>query len=271
MQGKALPERSAETPVYVGIDVCKDWLDVHLHPVGQDLRVANTSEALKTLKRWIAGMPVALIVMEATAKFHRQAHRALHAARFAVAVVNPLRARLFAEAAGQLAKTDRIDARSLALMGCALAPTALAPAPEAIEAMRELAYARSAATADQTALSNQRGASQVAFLKAELDRRLKALATHIRRSNAATISCSPFQASVPSPRSLWSSACRNRAPVRQRRRACWPALRRWLATAAKKPANATSEADAPSCERAFTSSPSPPRDATRKCATITSD
>jgi len=184
MQGKTSPERSAETRVYVGIDVCKDWLDVHLHPLGQQRRVANTPEGLKALKRWIATRPVALIVMEATAKFHRQAHRTLHAARFAVAVVNPLRARLFAEAAGQLAKTDRIDARWLALMGQALEPRALAPAPEAVEAMRELAHARSAAIADQTALSNQRGASQVAFLKAELGRRLKALAAHIKRLDA---------------------------------------------------------------------------------------
>ncbi|MGB7044540.1 MAG: hypothetical protein WBD65_06385 [Methylocella sp.] len=48
-------------------------------------------------------MPDALIVMEATAKYHRQPHRTLHAAGYAVAIVNPLRARLFAEAFGQFA------------------------------------------------------------------------------------------------------------------------------------------------------------------------
>ena len=119
--------------------------------------------------------------MEATGKFHRQAHRTLHAAGFAVAVVNPLRARLFAEAAGQLAKTDRLDARVLALMGQTLEPSALAPAPEALETLQELARARAAAIDDQTALSNRRGASQSAFLKAELGRRLKVLAGHIER------------------------------------------------------------------------------------------
>ena len=50
-------------------------------------------------------MSVTLTVMEATARFHRQAHPGLHAAGFAVAVVNPLRARLFAQATGQLART----------------------------------------------------------------------------------------------------------------------------------------------------------------------
>ena len=184
MQGQKSPERSAQPGVYVGVDVCKDWLDVYLHPIGRKLRVANTPQGLKAVKRRLAELPVALVVMEATGKFHRQAHRTLHAAGLAVAVVNPLRARLFAEAVGQLAKTDRLDARVLALMGQALEPSALAPAPEALEALQELARARAVAKADQTALSNRRGASQTAFLKAELGRRLKVLAGHIERLDA---------------------------------------------------------------------------------------
>ncbi len=184
MQGQKSPERSAQPGVYVGIDVCKDWLDVYLHPIGQAFRVSNAPEGLKTLKRRIAAIPVELIVMEATGKFHRQAHRTLHAAGLAVAVVNPLRARLFAEAIGQLAKTDRLDARVLALMAQTLEPSAIAPAPEALEALQELARARSAAKAEETALSNRRGASQTAFLKAELGRRLKVLAGHIERLDA---------------------------------------------------------------------------------------
>jgi len=50
--------------------------------------------------------------------------------------------------------------------------------------LQELARARAAAKADQTALSNRRGASQTAFLKAELGRRLKVLAAHIERLDA---------------------------------------------------------------------------------------
>lgn len=184
MQGKALPEQSAEREVYVGIDVCKDWLDVYLHPLGQRLRVANTPEGLKILKRRLAEMPVALIVMEATAKYHRKPHRTLHAAGFAVAVVNPLRSRLFAEAIGQLAKTDRLDARVLAIMAESLKPGAVAPAPQELEALQEIVHARSAAIDEQTAVSNQRLASQTAFLKAELGRRLKNLAASIARLEA---------------------------------------------------------------------------------------
>lgn len=183
MQGQILPERSA-TGVYVGIDVCKAHLDVYLHPGGQTFRVTNTPEGLRCLKRRIAGMSVVMVAMEATAKYHRQPHRTLHAAGLAVAIVNPLRARLFAEAAGQLAKTDRLDARLLAVMAASLDLRALAPTPEEIEALQELVQARASAIAGRTALSNQRGASHTAFLKTELARRLKLLAGHIARLDA---------------------------------------------------------------------------------------
>ena len=41
MQGKVLPEPNTMAPVYAGIDVCKEWLDVYVHPAGRSLRVAN--------------------------------------------------------------------------------------------------------------------------------------------------------------------------------------------------------------------------------------
>jgi hypothetical protein len=96
-------------------------------------------------------------VIEATGKWHRQVHRSLHAAGWRAAVVNPLRARLFAEAIGALAKpvlgpaagrtrgTDRLDARLLALFAASLAPAARPPAPAAVEALKQLVQARDSA------------------------------------------------------------------------------------------------------------------------------
>lgn len=181
MQGKVSLEPSAEVPVYIGIDVCKDWLDAYLHPLGRRLRVANDHTGLKTLKRALRPHAVALVVMEATGKYHRQVHRTLHAGGLRVAVVNPLRARLFAQAIGRLAKTDALDARLLAILGESLVPGAKPPAPEAMEALQELVRARAAATAEATALLNRRHASQVAFLRAELKRRIDSLRRHVAR------------------------------------------------------------------------------------------
>ncbi|WP_198669491.1 IS110 family transposase, partial [Blastomonas sp. UPD001] len=181
MQGKVLPEPNAMTAVYAGIDVCKEWLDVDVPARTTRLRVSNDPCGRRRLKRELARLGVTRVVMEATGKYHRAAQRSLHAAGFAVALVDPLRARLFAKACGYLAKTDRIDARLLALMGEALEPTALPPPSEALLDLQELVNARTAATAERTALTNRRTAAQTAFLRAELDRRLKAVKSHLER------------------------------------------------------------------------------------------
>lgn len=181
MQGQIQPKARSASPVYIGIDVCKDRLDVYLHPLGQHLSVANERDGIRRLKRQIARLDVALVVIEATAKYHRLAHRSLSQSGLAVAVVNPLRSRLFAEAFGTRAKTDRVDARMLALFGDALGPPATPPAAEALEALQELVHARCAATAERTALTNRLAASQLAFVRRELKRRLKSLDGHIAR------------------------------------------------------------------------------------------
>ena len=184
MQGTDMPERSAQTPVYVGIDVCKDWLDVYLHPIGETIRVPNSGVGVRRLKGFLARHEIALMVMEATSTYHRQVHRSLHAAGFAVAVVNPLRARLFAEATGALAKTDALDARLLAILAQSVRPPARPPVAEALEALRELLGARQAAATEATALANRRGASQDGFVRRELARRLKSVRSHIARLDA---------------------------------------------------------------------------------------
>ncbi|ANP86546.1 IS110 family transposase [Rhizobium leguminosarum] len=189
MQGKVSSERTAIATVYVGIDVCKEWLDIHLHPLGRSFRVANDTAGLRRLKRELDAlgqMPRSAlhIVMEATGKWHRAVQRSLHADGFYVSVVDPLRARLFAKACGFLAKTDRLDARLLAIMGEALKPAQTPPQDQALEALQELVNARSAANGERTALSNRMKTAVTAFLRKELTRRLAALDTHIARLDA---------------------------------------------------------------------------------------
>ena len=193
MQAKVMPEQ-ATLPVYVGIDVCKERLDVHLHPLGMRLAVANDAGGWRRLKRVLAPHSIARVVMEATSRYHRAAHRSLHAAGFDVAVVNPLRARLFAEALGSLAKTDAVDARILALMAERLDPAATPPNRKAVETLQELDRARSAAIDERVALGNRHALSDSAFLRTELARRLRSLDTHIARLDTAlgkTIAADP--------------------------------------------------------------------------------
>jgi transposase len=155
MQGKLTLKDSAAPQVYIGGGVCKKWLDIAIHPFGRSERFANTAKGFEKLVRLLSKHDVALVLMEATGKLHRGVHAALHAAGLKVAVVNPLRSRLFAEATGMLAKTDRIDARPLALMAESLKPAAAAPMAEAMEIPQELVRARQAAVDGQTAFTNQ--------------------------------------------------------------------------------------------------------------------
>lgn len=173
---------SANAPqVYAGADVCKDWLDVYLHPIGRTLRLANSPSGLRQLKRELAGFQPVLVVMEATGKYHRLAQRSLHDSGFAVAVVNPSRPRFFAGALGFQAKTDKIDARMLALYGEAINPRLTPPCPQNLEDLQELVGARSAAVAERVALGNRLGAARTAFLRVELNRLIKKADTHIER------------------------------------------------------------------------------------------
>ncbi len=173
MQGKITSVRANEA-VYVGIDVCKAWLDVYLHPTGQSFRVPNSKEGIRRLRKELAGSKVALVIVEATGKLHRLVHRVLSQAGYLVAAVNPQRPREFAKSIGQLAKTDGIDARILALFGAATGPrTTPVPAKTAAE-LQELVLARQAVKADETALKNRHGTAESALLKRLLKRQLAA-------------------------------------------------------------------------------------------------
>ncbi len=148
---------STGTSSYTGIDVSKSRLDVHIEPSGERFDVANSKQGIRQLVRRLVKIGPKLIVFEATGKYHRHLHRALAQAGLACAVINPRKARHFAEALGELAKSDTIDARILALYAKLLEPEHNAPASQDIEELKELVAARRAAVDDRTALSNQIG------------------------------------------------------------------------------------------------------------------
>ncbi len=173
MQGKVMSEHSASDEVGVGIDVCKEWLDVHILPAGTVLRFSNIKKGHKQLLSALKPLGVRIVVMEATGKYHRGVHRFLHDAGLAVAVVNPLRARLFAESLGTLAKTNSVDARMLAAFGLMAQLAATPPLPEAIENLREIVRNREAALAAGTALGNQLATAAVAGVRRQIERQIK--------------------------------------------------------------------------------------------------
>jgi transposase len=102
-------------PGSIGIDVSKATLDVFdgLRGAG---RLANDANGIRLLLDSLAGRDV-FVTFEATGRLDCRLRGALQAAGIRFARVNPERARSFARALGLLAKTDKVDARMLALMG----------------------------------------------------------------------------------------------------------------------------------------------------------
>lgn len=100
--------------IYVGIDVCKEWLDVGVWPGAQSFRVGNDAAGLAQLTERVQALSPRAVVLESSGGLEMPAATELHAAGLTVAVVNPRQVREFARSLGAIAKTDRLDAVVLA-------------------------------------------------------------------------------------------------------------------------------------------------------------
>lgn len=106
----------------IGIDVSKAALDSHLLPDESRTRFDNTPEGHEGLIAWAASHRPQRIVLEASGGYEMPVVAALARAGLPVIVVNPRQVRRFAQALGVQAKTDRIDARVVALFAQAVRP-----------------------------------------------------------------------------------------------------------------------------------------------------
>jgi transposase len=125
---------------YVGIDVSKKYLDIFDEADGVPRRIANATQAItQQVARWRCD---ALVVFEATGTYDLELREALGQAGVRFARINPARARDFARASGQLAKTDPIDARMLAAFGRVMQPALEQAANPTRNALAKLAKRR---------------------------------------------------------------------------------------------------------------------------------
>ncbi|MEQ8164609.1 MAG: transposase [Alphaproteobacteria bacterium] len=100
---------------YIGIDVSKAHLDIFDPRTGQACRLSNQPQALARFAMSL--LKGDIVIFEATGCYDLALQTALDTAGIGHVRVNPLRARDFARATGQIAKTDRLDAQMLAHMG----------------------------------------------------------------------------------------------------------------------------------------------------------
>ena len=145
--------------LYAGIDIAKLTLRISLCGASEDLpnNAKGHARILKLLDAAEAAHPGAKVhvILEATGGYEAALCAALHAAGKVLSLIQPLRARHFARAMGEQAKTDPIDADMLAAFGKAMRP-APTPAPSAAQThLRELVGRRAQLIETRTAESNR--------------------------------------------------------------------------------------------------------------------
>ena len=157
---------------YVGIDVSKDRLDVHVLPEGESFVVARDGEGLAELVDRMGTLGPERIAVEATGGFETVVAAALAGASLPVVVVNPAQVRHFAQALGRRAKTDPIDANMIARFVEATRPD-----------LRELPDVATQLLADLVARRRQ----IIEMIVAERNREKRVVVMRIRKSIARLI------------------------------------------------------------------------------------
>lgn len=158
--------------IYVGIDVSKDRLDVHVRPSGQAFYVARDGKGLSELLERLRGLAPNLIAVEATGGFETIVAAAIAGAHLPLAVVNPAQVRHFAQAVGKRAKSDPIDAAVIARFAEAVKPEPRELPDEAGRLLAELVSRR---------------VQLIEMLVAERQREKRATAVRVRKSLARHI------------------------------------------------------------------------------------
>ena len=131
----------AQIVTTVGIDVSKDRLDVAVHPTDEQFSVTNDPIGWRELVRRLTPLMARAIGLEASGGYERGPIDALIEAGLPVHRVNPWKLRRFAQAAGVLAKNDRLDAWLIARFVAGM-PSRPVQRDRAVEHLAELVRAR---------------------------------------------------------------------------------------------------------------------------------
>jgi len=127
---------------YVGIDVSKDRLDVHILPQDEAFSVERNGKGLAELVDRLKSFVPSLVAVEATGGFESTTAAALAGAGLPLAVVNPAQIRHYAQALGKRAKTDAIDARVIARFAADVKPDARPLPDETTQLLADLVARR---------------------------------------------------------------------------------------------------------------------------------
>jgi transposase len=184
----------ASPEVFVGIDVSKDRLDVHVRPLGSGFCVNNDAAGHAALIGRLRPLRSKRIVLEATGGYERALWLALSEAGLVAAVVNPRQVRAFARASGRLAKTDRLDAAVIAHFAETFSPVAIRNPDAVADRLGEHVLYRRGLCEQIVALENQLRRLESAGLRERASARLAGLRAEVKeveQAMAAIVAADP--------------------------------------------------------------------------------
>lgn len=167
----------------IGIDISKDRLDAFCLSMGEHRSFSNTPAGFRQLRQWL-DRPLERVVYEATGPYHGAFERAC-SGHLPLVMVNPLQARRFAQARGSRAKTDRVDARMLAVMGEAFALAPDQPTDKNQHELKELQVERTALVKDRTRCLNRIKTQTLSLTKRQSKARLALIERQLAAIDAA--------------------------------------------------------------------------------------
>lgn len=170
-------------PFYIGCDISKAYLDI-FDPRDETLR--RIRNEVNAITPWLTSISTsgAHIILEATGRYDRALRLAMDRVNIPYSRINPTRARRFAQAAGFLAKTDRIDAGMLSELGKRMTPPADPPVSLPREALAELHIRRDQLVALRAQEKNRLEMMSCEDIRDSLNRHIEWLTQNIRQINA---------------------------------------------------------------------------------------
>ncbi len=144
-----------QNEINVGVDTGKRQLDIFIRPLDIGLTVSNDPEGIQQALKALKKHKPTRIVIEATGRLEYDFVVACSKAKLPIVVANPMHIKKFSGAIGQLAKTDKLDAKTIAHYGEAIKPSLSSLKPEVMRQMSDLLARRSQLLTMQTMEKNR--------------------------------------------------------------------------------------------------------------------
>lgn len=176
--------KSTSNTLYIGVDLCKDKLDVHL-PQWSSIRVfSNDLDGIRSLLKsleTIAPLDQFQIICEATGGYEKTLLGLCFANQVPISLINPRMARDFAKASGKLAKTDSIDAAVLTHYGACFEPRLASAPSQTVSDLQAVVRRRSKLVTQRAAESKTLAKTQDSFIRSDIKSLIKVLSNRIKK------------------------------------------------------------------------------------------